>query len=271
MKSPLTHTIEQTAALRRKWELGKEPSFLGWISLQDPAVAEIEVEWGFDGLIIDTEHATFDVTSLRATLMAFRGTDCVPIVRVGDNDVYIVKQALDLGAGGVLIPLIQGAEDARAAVDICRYPPMGSRGVSPRRASNYFRAYEEYMAAANSSAILMLQIECVAAYENLDAILEVEGVDCLFIGQVDLAASMGTSDVTHPEVVAAVEDIIRRCRKAGRAVAIAAFSDPKRIRHWLDIGTNVIAMGSDIGFMLSGFDAFKADLQQGGVPFPGHS
>jgi 2-keto-3-deoxy-L-rhamnonate aldolase RhmA len=257
--------------LRSKWTLGQEPSFLGWISLQDPAVAEIEVEWGFDGLIIDTEHATFGATSLRATLMAFRGTDCVPIVRVGDNDVYIIKQALDLGAGGVLVPLIQNAEEAQAAVDNCRYPPMGNRGVSPRRASNYFRAYEPYMAAANDSVILMLQIECVAAYENLDAILDVEGVDCLFIGQVDLAASMGTPDVTHPDVVAAVEDIIRRCRRAGRAVAIAAFTDPKRIQHWLDIGTNVIAMGSDTGFMESGFNAFKADLQRGGVPFPGSS
>jgi 4-hydroxy-2-oxoheptanedioate aldolase len=271
MNAPLMHTLEQAAALRKKWQAAEEPSFLGWITFQDPAAAEIEVEWGYDGLIIDTEHSTFDVSALRATLMAFRGTDCVPIVRVGDNDIYLIKQALDLGAGGVLVPLIQDAADAHSAVQFCRYPPIGDRGVSPRRASNYFRDIETYLAQADRSVLLMLQIECVAAYENLDAILKVEEVDCLFIGQVDLAASMNHMwDVRHPEVVAAVEDIIRRCHRAGRAAAIAAFPDPERIKRWLDLGANVIAVGGDVGFMVSGFQAFQAQLKQAGLPFGAH-
>jgi 2-keto-3-deoxy-L-rhamnonate aldolase RhmA len=268
MKPPLDHTFETTAALRRKWEEGREPTFLGWITMMDPAVAEIMVEWGYDGLIIDTEHSTFNIESLRAVLMAFRGTDCVPIVRVGDNDQYLLKQILDLGAGGVLIPLIQDAADARAAVDNCRYPPLGNRGVSPRRASNYFRNFETYAAEANRSLILMIQIECVPAYENLDAILAVQGIDACFVGQVDLSTSMGhMGDVRHPDVAATVEDIIRRTRQANRAAGIAAFPIPERIQHWIEVGTNVVAFGSEMGYMLNGFNAFKSELQDAGVPF----
>lgn len=268
MGSTLLHVLRQAAMLRRKWASAEAPSFLGWISVLDPAVAEVEVEWGYDGLIIDTEHSTFDATSLRGVLMAFRGTDCVPIVRVGANDPYQIKIALDLGAGGVLVPLIQDAEDARAAVAACRYPPQGTRGVSPRRASNYFREAKEYLAEANGSILLMIQIECAEAYRNLDSILGVEDVDCLFIGQADLSASMGHMwDPGHPQVIQTVEDIIRRCRAANRAVAVASASDAKQIKHWLDTSANVIGAGGDLGFMQAGFRAFRDSLIQQGVPF----
>jgi len=268
MESPLLHTLRQAAALRLKWQKGQEQSLIGWITMLDPAVAEIEAEWGYDALIIDTEHATFDVTSLRSVLMAFRGTNCVPIVRVGANDPYLVKQALDLGAGGVLIPLIQDAADALTAVQACRYPPQGIRGVAPRRASNYFRDMSAYLAEANCSIAVMIQIECLAAYQNLDAILQVEGVDCFFVGPTDLSASMNhLGDPGHPEVRRVVEDIVHRCRQANRAVAVAPAFNGGEIKHWLGVGANVVAFGADLGFMQSGFKAFMAALQQAGVPF----
>lgn len=265
--SPILHTLRQAAALRRKWELAQEPSFLGWISMLDPAVAEIEVEWGYDGLIIDTEHATFDATALRITLLAFRGTNCVPLVRVGANDIYLIKTALDLGAAGVLVPLIQGADDARAAVQFCRYPPQGIRGVSPRRASNYFRDIQAYLAEANQSILLMVQIESRQAYDQLDAILAVEGIDCFLVGRVDLSASMNHMwDPTNPEVVNTVEDIIRRCRQAGRSVAVASAADVGQIRHWLDVGANVLSFGGDLGYMQAGFQAFRSRMHQAKLP-----
>lgn len=268
MKSPLLHTLEQASALRRKWASGQEPSFLGWITSDDPAIAEMEVEWGYDGLIIDTEHATFDVSALRSTLMAFRGTDCVPLVRVGDNNIHQIKLALDLGAGGVLIPLLQNAEAARAAVQFCRYPPNGGRGVAPRRAGNYFRDAAAYLSEANRALLLMAQIESVEAYQNLDAILEVEGIDCLLVGLVDLSASMGHMwQPMHPEVVEVTEDILRRSRQAGRSAAVAAMTEVDQIKHWLDAGANVIATGADTFFMEMGFQAFKAKMQAQGLPF----
>ncbi len=263
MDSTLIHTLRQAAALRRKWSEMQQASLLGWITATDPAIAEIEVEWGYDGLIIDTEHATFDPPTLRGVLMAFRGTDCVPIVRVGANDIYLLKTALDLGAGGVLIPLVDDAAAAQAAVAACRYAPDGKRGVAPRRAGNYNRDTATYLAEANSSVIVMVQIESLTAYRNLDEILAVKGVDCCFIGPADLSATMGhLGDVRHPEVVQVMCDIIRRCRQASRAVAVAESIDVKHIKRWLDAGANVVACGSDLAFMQSGFAAFKASIRE---------
>lgn len=269
MDSIMMHTLHRAAALRRKWNEAQQGSLLGWITSTDPAIAEVLVEWGYDGLIIDTEHATFDPPALRGVLMAFRGTDCVPIVRVGANDVYLIKLALDLGAGGVLIPLVDDASAAQAAVAACRYAPEGRRGVAPRRAGNYSRATAEYLAEANSSLIVMVQIESIAAYRNLDEILAVPGIDCCFIGPADLSATMGhLGDVRHPEVVEVILDIIQRCRRARRAVAIAEGIEPMPIKRWLDAGANAVSCGSDIGLMQSGFAAFRAGITaEIGIPF----
>lgn len=267
-ESPLIRTQSYAAELHRKWSEGGEPSLLGWLSMQDPAVAEIEVEWGYDGLIVDTEHSTFEPSSLRAVLMAFRGTRCVPIVRVGANDTYLIKLALDLGAGGVLVPLVETGDDARAAVSASRYPPEGRRGFSPRRASAYFRDTRTYTDAANDSVLTMIQIECLEAYRNLDEILRVDGVTCPFVGPADLAASMGyIGQPDHPEVMAIIRDIIRRVRAAGFPVAIATASRADAIRRWLDEGANVITAGGDRGFLEAGFRAFREELSDAGLPF----
>jgi 4-hydroxy-2-oxoheptanedioate aldolase len=235
----------------------------------DPAVAEIGVQWGYDGLIIDTEHATFDVTALRAAIMAFRGTDCVPLVRVGANDIYLIKTALDLGAGGVLIPQIQGPDDAQQAVQHCRYPPEGIRGVSPRRSSDYFSHGQAYAMEANESILVMVQIETWDAYQQLDAVLEVRGIDCFLVGQMDLAATMNHMwQPAHPEVRAVTEDIVRRCRKAGRSAAVASTNDVEEIRHWLEAGANVLSAGSDLSFLLAGYRQFRASVEEANLPFP---
>ena len=262
MYSIMVHTLRRAAALRSKWREGQQPSLLGWVTANDPAIAEVEVEWGYDGLIIDTEHATFDPPALRNVLMAFGGDDCVPIVGVGANDIYLIKTALDLGAGGVLIPLVDDAAAAEAAVAACRYAPEGSRGVAPRRAGNYGRDTATYLAEANSSLIVMVQIESLTAYHNLDEILAVPGVDCCFIGPADLSATMGRlGDVRHPEVVQVILDIIKRCRQANRAVAIAETPEVKHIKRWLDAGINVVSCGNDVGFMQAGFAAFRDNVK----------
>lgn len=262
LDSTMMHTLRRAAALRRKWNEG-QPSLLGWLTSTDPAIAEVEVEWGYDGLIIDTEHATFDPPALRGVLLAFRGTDCVPIARVTANDPALIKIALDLGSGGVLIPLVDDAAAAQAAVAACRYAPEGRRGVAPRRAGNYNRDTATYLAEANSSLIVMVQIESVAAYRNLDEILAVPGIDCCFIGPADLAATMGhLGDVRHPEVVQVILDIIRRCRRANRAVAIAEGIDAKYVKRWLAAGITAVSCGADLAFMQSGFAAFKTDIEE---------
>jgi len=264
----LVRTRQAAIALRAKWQQASELSLLGWISLLDPALAEMASEWGYDGLIIDTEHSPYGILDLQAILMAFRGTPCVPIVRVAASDMADIKHALDLGAHGILIPQIEDAAQAAAAVSFCRYPPRGRRGFSPRRASNYFRDMAGYLAEADDATLVMVQIECYSAYQNLDAIMAVPGIDCLFIGQADMAASMGHIGApAHPDVARVTEDIIRRCRQAGRPVAVASSADPQQIMHWWKLGANVISSGGDIGFMLAGFAAYRKALAGAGVPF----
>ena len=264
----MIHTLRRAADLRRKWSEGQQPSLLGWITSMDPAIAEIEAEWGYDGLIIDTEHATFDPPTLRGVLMAFRGTDCVPIVRVTANDPALIKIALDLGAGGVLIPQVDDAAAAQAAVAACRYAPDGRRGVSPRRAANYRRNIATYLTEANQSLVVIVQIESLTAYHNLDEILAVPGVDCCLIGPDDLSATMGyLGDSSHPEVAQVILDMIRRCRQAKRAVAVAAGLDAKSIKHLLDAGANAVLCGGDVTHMNAGFAAFAANIRaEVGVP-----
>ena len=262
MDSTMVHTLRRAAALRQKWNAGQQPSLLGWVTSNDPAMAEVEVEWGYDGLIIDTEHATFDPPTLRGVLMAFRGTDCVPIVRVTANDPALIKTALDLGAGGVLVPLVDDAAGAEAAVAACRYAPAGRRGVAPRRAANYNRDTATYLAEANRSLILMVQIESFTAYRNLDAILAVPDIDCCFIGPADLSATMGhLGDVRHSAVVEVILDIVKRCRQVGRPVAIAEGIEAPHIKRWFDAGMNVVSCGSEVGFMQAGYAAFRADVK----------
>jgi 4-hydroxy-2-oxoheptanedioate aldolase len=109
----------------------------------------------------------------------------------------------------------------------------------------------------------MVQIESLTAYRNLDEILAVPGIDCCFIGPADLSATMGhLGDLRHPEVVQVILDIIKRCRQANRAVAIAESTDVKHIKRWLDAGANAVGCGNDLGFMLSGFTAFKASVKE---------
>jgi 4-hydroxy-2-oxoheptanedioate aldolase len=193
----------------------------------------------------------------------------VPLVRVGANDAYLIKTALDLGAAGVLIPQIQSPDDARTAVRHCRYPPAGIRGVSPRRASDYFSHGQAYVSEANQSVLVMVQIESWDAYQQLDAILEVEGIDCFLVGQVDLAATMGHMwQPAHPEVVRTTEDIVRRCRRAGRSAAVAATTDVQEIKHWLNVGANVMSAGSDLSFLLAGYCQFRDSLAEADLPFP---
>lgn len=268
MESTSMRTLRAAAALRQKWQRGNEFSLLGWLSVRDTSVAEMETMWGYDGLIIDTEHSTYTVDDLQVVLMAFRGTDCVPIVRVGDNSMSEIKRALDLGATGILIPMIESAADAAAGVSFCRYPPQGTRGFSPRRASDYFRDITPYLAEANDSIVVLEQMESYTAYQNLDAILAVPGIDCFFIGQADLSSSMGyLGNPGHPEVQKVVADTIRRCRAAGHPVAVASVTDPKQINNFRELGANVISAGGDTGFMMAGFNAFKASLSAEGVPF----
>ena len=160
--------------LKKRLRAG-ETTFGGWLTVANPVIAEIMAGTGFDWVVIDTEHGGFGNEGLMTNLIAFNGSPTVPIVRVPWNDAVRIKQILDMGADGVLVPMVNSPAEARAAVSACKYPSEGTRGFGPRRASDYGRKIDEYVAQANDGVVVILQIEHVDAVAQIDAILDTPG------------------------------------------------------------------------------------------------
>ena len=230
---------------------GSKPPIGTWISSASPIVAEAIGHAGFDWGVVDMEHAPLDMMSLVHLLQALAGTKTTPIVRVPWNDAVMVKRVLDAGATTVLFPFVQSVEDARRAVASTRYPPRGVRGVgsSFARSSRWGRV-EGYAQAADAQMCVLVQVETVAGLGQLAAIADVEGVDGVFFGPADLAASMGLlGQSTHADVKRAIEGGIATVRAAGKAAGVLAV-DVALARRYLDQGAQFVAVGADVSLMV---------------------
>lgn len=238
---------------RFKDKLNRGEAVIGpWISLSDPVVVEIIGRAGFDFLLIDAEHAPFNETGLRDVLIACDNTPAEVVVRVRANEEPRIKLALDLGADGVLVPMVNNPEDARRAVSAAKYPMLGKRGIGPWRASNYYRDYEEYIAGANDATALIIQIEHKEAVAAIDEILAVDGVDAIFIGPADLTASLGHGTNTdNADTLAAIERVAEACRGKGMAMAIDCVS-PEHLSRWGALGFRFFSFGIDVGYLDEG-------------------
>lgn len=233
-----------------------------WLGMADAYVAEMAGTCGFDWLLIDGEHAPNDLRSLSAQLAVVEASAAIPVVRLPDGNSTAIKQALDIGVQNLMIPMIETAEQAKAAVRATRYPPQGFRGVgsSLARASR-FSAIGDYLTTANDQIFLILQVESRAALVNLDAILAVDGVDAVFIGPSDLAADMGhLGQAGHPAVKAAVMETLRRIRAAGK-VAGALTTDPAYIDDCRAAGANFLGVGIDVLLYVQAMRALAARVR----------
>jgi 2-keto-3-deoxy-L-rhamnonate aldolase RhmA len=231
--------------LKRRLRAG-EVTLGAWISFAESAVAEIMAGTGFDWILIDTEHAPFSPEGLQTVLMAFNGRESVPIVRVPWNNPAIIKQALDLGAGGVLVPMVNTADEARAAVAACRYPPEGIRGFGPRRASDYYRRVAEYVASANDSVIVALQIEHIEAVKNVADIVAVPGIDVICLGPNDLSGSMGLlGQIEHPSVVEAITRVLEEAARHRITTCMGMAFTPAVNQQWASRGARFIIAAED--------------------------
>lgn len=221
-----------------------------WVCSGSPLVAEIMAGSGADWLLIDTEHSPNSLESVLAQLQAVHGYPVVPVVRLPWNDVVLIKQYLDLGAQNLLIPMVNDAEQARAAVAAVRYPPHGVRGVGSAlaRAARWNRI-PDYLARANQTISLTVQIETTEAVANVEEILAVDGVDAIFVGPSDLAASMGhLGEQEHPEVISAVERCLAAAGTAGKPAGVNAFVEATA-RHYLDAGARFVLVGADVAIL----------------------
>src|SRR5882672_9685034 len=220
-----------------------------WASLCSNVSAEVIAGAGFDWILIDTEHAPNELPMVFSQLQALVGSTAVPVVRPAWNDMVLIKRLLDVGVQNFLVPYVQTVEEARAAVAATRYPPQGIRGVAVTHRANRYGRVKDYFQRIGDEVCVLLQIETRQGLQNLEAIAAVEGVDGLFIGPSDLAAALGhLGEPGHPEVRAAIEEALKRIRKAGKAPGILAPVETDA-RHWLSLGCVVLAVGSDAGLL----------------------
>ena len=239
-----------------------------WLGLPDTTCAEICAAAGFDWLVIDTEHGPFDLPAVLGHLRTLAAYDVQAVVRPVSDDRNVLKQLLDTGVQTLVVPMVESAEQARELVRSVRYPPDGVRGLGTALARGArWHGIPGYLHKANDQICLMAQVETIRAVEALPGILEVEGIDGIFIGPSDLSASMGhIGNTRHPDVVDVIRDTLHRTRAAGKAAGILVLGSDQA-REYRDLGANMIGIGTDTLLLAKSAqqlaDSVKDDAGQG--------
>ena len=217
------------------------------ITFSDPAVSELFAEAGYDFTWIDMEHAPLELSVVLGHVMALRGTQAAPFVRVRCNDVNVIKPVLDLAPAGIIIPLVNTAAEAEAAARACKYPPRGIRGYGPRRGQRFgMLSQPEYLAKADKQTLVIIQIEHIEAVKNLDAILAVSGIDAICLGPNDLSGSLGKlGQLQDAEVAGAIDTVIKKVRKTKILMGVSTGYNPKTFPVWIEKGIQWINLNAD--------------------------
>ncbi len=232
-----------TISFRRRLSEGK-PMVGALLQMPLPEVAEIFVAAGYDWLFVDLEHSPMDARQALDVLTAVDSR--IPcVVRVPWNDEANIKKALDIGATGIIVPLVNSAEDARLAVGRCKYPPAGFRSVGITRGHRFDLDFDGYMQRANDEIAVIVQIEHLEAVRNIEAILDTPGIDGVFVGPFDMSGSMDLpGQINHPKVQDAIRAVIRACEKREIARCIYAHT-PKHAQGYMEQGYRVIGLCTD--------------------------
>ncbi|MBP2312427.1 HpcH/HpaI aldolase family protein [Azospirillum soli] len=248
--------------LKRTLAQGR-PALGCWLDMASPVAAEIVGLAGFDCVVIDHEHGPGSLRDGLALLQALSGTPCTAIMRVPSNDPVYIKRALDIGVEGIMVPSVNSAEEARAAVAACRYPPAGARGAAygMARGADYGLCGERYRDGCGDELLIICQIETVAAVEAIPEIAAVDGVDMLFVGPYDLSGDFGRlGRFDDPEVLALLERAERAILDSGKLYGtIPVKNRPMDVL--ANAGCRLVVAGSDIAFVRNGalaqVDAFR--------------
>lgn len=234
----------------KKWK-GGAASPGAWICLSEVHTAEMLARMGFDWLCFDLQHGLISEAQLQALIPAISGTDATPIVRVVSNDAGQIGRALDAGAHGIIVPMVNSAEEARRAASACRYPMEGTRSCGPLR--GFMLDGPDYLRSANAEVACIVMIETSEGLEQVEAIAATPGVDAIFIGPMDLCFGLGLvpGDFGAPAFVAAIARIRAACAAAGKAVGLFGYS-PELAGQALKDGFNFVSVGTDLGFLRQG-------------------
>ena len=235
----------------RKAMLAGELTLGSWFQIGHGTVAEILANAGYDWLAADCEHSDIDVAGFTELARGMYGRGSVPMARVRENDTLAIRQMLDAGAMGVIVPLVNTAEEPRRAVAAAKYPPVGVRGFSFGRMNDHGMNFDEYSAKANDNISVVVMVESKEAVANIDAILAVDGVDGVFIGPYDLSGSYGMPGQTgHELVTRACQAVVAACSKAGKAAGLHVVNPTQgNIAKAIGDGFTFIGLGVDTVFL----------------------
>jgi len=239
-----------------------------WLTLPSPAIAEMMARAGYDWLACDLEHASLDLSQCAELMRAASLAGAEPMVRLSANDPVLIKRVMDAGANGIIVPMVNSAEEAAAAVAAMQYPPRGNRGVGLFRAQGYGATFQEYKRWLAEEAVCIVQIEHIEAVRNLESILAVDGVDGYIIGPYDLSASLGVpGEFDRPEVREALAEIEAKGPKSGKAPGIHLVEpDPVVFRQKLELGYRFVAYSLDFRMLdvacRAGKDVFDEYLKK---------
>jgi 2-dehydro-3-deoxyglucarate aldolase len=230
------------ALLERRVTIGS------WIQAAHPAIAEVLANAGYDWIALECEHSENDVSEFAAVARAMHGRRAAPVVRVRENDTLVIRRMLDMGAQGVLVPLIHTAEDATKAVRAAKYPPVGVRGYCFSRMNDWGVKFDDYLQRANDETAVVVMIESKEGVANIDSILSVEGVDGIFIGPYDLTGSYGVpGKVTNPLIMEAREKVLKACRRHEKAAGLhIVLPTSDAIKKAIGDGFTFLCIGSDM-------------------------
>lgn len=239
------------------------PQFGCWLEMFSPIVAEVVAQAGYDFVLIDLEHGPGSYLDAIALMQAIQGRDCAPLMRVPSNDEVALKRALDIGVGGVMVPAVNTAAEAEAAVAGCHYPPRGRRGMAAAvvRGADYGLRAAEYIQNAGQELLVMCQIESAAAVENVAAIAGTEGVDMLFVGPFDLSANVGhVGEPDHPEVRAMIARVEAAAKAAGKLLGAIPTAE-RSTAELVAAGYDLIIVDADVLLLRDGARASLAKLR----------
>jgi 2-keto-3-deoxy-L-rhamnonate aldolase RhmA len=214
------------------------------VTLGSPEVAELLASVGFDWLFLDAEHGPLEALTMQR-MMQSAGSRAPCLVRVATHEEVPIKKALDVGAAGIIAPMVNTEEQARRVVSFAKYAPQGTRGAGLGRAHGYGLKFQEYVQRANADTAVIVQAEHIQAVENIEAIVQVPGIDAVLVGPYDLSASLSRmGEVDHPEVVSAIERVTEVCQRENIPLGIFGTS-ALAVTKYLERGYTLIVAGVD--------------------------
>ena len=250
--------------LRRLWDQG-QPTLNAWLSIGNAFTAEIMAAQGFDSITVDMQHGALDYSDLLPMLQAMRASGKTLLARAAWLDPAAIMKALDAGAGGIICPMINTADEAARLVSYMRYPPLGERSFGPTRAA--FAHGDGYAAQANDTLLAFAMIETAEGYANLEAITATPGLDGIYVGPADLSLSLSKGqlkaglDREEPRIIAALQAIAAACQRRG-IVAGLHCGTPDYAARAVGWGYRMVTVGSDARFMAVGAGSAVAGFRK---------